>query len=382
MAQAFGISVASVLWLVGLWNGFRSIKRPDRRGIRLLVLFYFSLAATVTVWSLPEQVDPLLLPVLGASPSAFIRNISAIPGLYAGMMFLHYFAGRDGTKSILWRVRVPFCTWALISLSTWWLTPPVHRGDALTDVSNVWHVVFFGVTLLGLGYSTTILGVPITLRLARQAPDPISARGFRIAAVGFGVCIPFFVGPRMLALLLALAGNPPGPLLEIISIAGQLCAVAFVATGFGLPIIRAKLVAVRLWLRHVYLTRKMAPLWHDLSALSEAYELLREDRTGVLPLKAHYRFYRRVIECRDGLLLAGRLVDPTPVPQSTREEALLLLSVINQGDPKDQLAEPGPPGWLFGAPAGRTVEDDAEALAGLAREVQRQRKQTEKVSAR
>ena len=364
--------MALALWLTAAWKAYQSIGRPDSRGIRLLALFCAFAGSTVTVWSSPDLVDSLLTPALGPSPSAFLRNILPIPGLYAALMFLFYSAARDDDSGMrFWRIQLPLAVWACMSVPLWYLTPPEHRADGLTDVANIGHVLFFGVTLLGLGYSFGPVGTPLVARLARQAPDRASGRGLYVAAGGFVVMFLVFIATRMVALLIAVTGNRPSAIFEHLSVVGQLSGLSIIIVGFGFPILRAKVIAGRLWARHLRLARRIRPLWDRLDELSQSYDLMRESQSTLFPLKVHHRFYRRVIECRDGLVLVGRIASTDGPPKTLEDEAGLVLSVLANHAVVKNPVKPGPPGLTLGAPTGAnpTVEDDAEALAALAQKV-------------
>jgi hypothetical protein len=76
--------------------------------------------------------------------------------------------------------------------------------------------------------------------------------------------------------------------------------------GFAYPAVSMRLAAVRVWWQHRRTYHRLAPLWTVL------HQQFPEDRLGRVPTSrwrdavsvrgVHRRCYRRVIECRDGLL--------------------------------------------------------------------------------
>jgi hypothetical protein len=79
--------------------------------------------------------------------------------------------------------------------------------------------------------------------------------------------------------------------------------------GFAYPAVRMRLAALRIWLQHRRAYYRLGPLWTLL------HQQFPEDALGRVPSSrwrdavsvrgVHRRYYRRVIECRDGLVRAS-----------------------------------------------------------------------------
>jgi hypothetical protein len=125
--------------------------------------------------------------------------------------------------------------------------------------------------------------------------------------------------------------------------------------------------ALRIWWQHRRLCRQLGPLW---TMLHEAYP---EDELSRVPAGrwrdllrlrgVHRRYYRRVIECRDGLVrvspyLAPRDIDtPVGLANALREA----LRARTQGAPVEGLAMP------VAIPDGDGLDADVKQLVALSK---------------
>jgi hypothetical protein len=83
--------------------------------------------------------------------------------------------------------------------------------------------------------------------------------------------------------------------------------------GISYPAAVVRLGALRIWWRHLRAYHRLAPLWTELNSRFPEDRLSRVPVTrwkDVLSLRGvHRRYYRRVIECRDGLVRISPYID-------------------------------------------------------------------------
>jgi len=141
-----------------------------------------------------------------------------------------------------------------------------------------------------------------------------------------------------------------------------------VLIGFVLPGARVRWVAGRVWWRHLRDYHRLRPLWTMLheafpeDALSRAPASAWRD---TLSLRAvNRRFYRRVIECRDGLVRAsGRL--PAGAPTDPAAIADWLRAALRTTPSEDDIVAAHP----IAVPADGGLEADVRELVALSREL-------------
>ncbi|HZG06197.1 MAG TPA: MAB_1171c family putative transporter [Streptomyces sp.] len=160
------------------------------------------------------------------------------------------------------------------------------------------------------------LGWVWTRRYARRA-EPRLARGLRITSVGMAAIVvanALFVP----AVLMRWAGGDGAH--ESLDTAGAaettlgwfgavfflLPGIVLILVGIIYPAAVMRLTALRVWWRHLRAYRGLAPLW---TALHRHFPEDALHRVPVRPWRdalslrgVHRRYYRRVIECRDGLV--------------------------------------------------------------------------------
>jgi hypothetical protein len=144
--------------------------------------------------------------------------------------------------------------------------------------------------------------------------------------------------------------------------------VTFLA-GVCYPGAVMRLSAARLWNRRRRTYRQLAPLW---TALHEAFPqdtLTRVPasrwRDALSPWSVHRRFYRRVIECRDGLV---RLSPYLELPGGSADGLLAdrLIAALQELDTTSLIPRQAVP---VAVPGGSGLDADADELARLSRQV-------------
>lgn len=162
--------------------------------------------------------------------------------------------------------------------------------------------------------------------------------------------------------------NSPPVVTSAAQILVVLGVVAFLA-GVCYPGTVTRLSAARLWNRRRRTYRQLDPLW---SALHQAFPqdtLARVPvsrwREAVSPWSMNRRFYRRVIECRDGLVrLSPYLLEPGGLADGM--VANRLITALQSLDTTDLVPRHAMP---VAVPADGGLDADADELARLSREI-------------
>jgi hypothetical protein len=143
-----------------------------------------------------------------------------------------------------------------------------------------------------------------TRRYARGA-EPRLRRGLRVASVGLA-SISLASAAFVISNVSRWAGSPAPPPVVLVSVFLLLAGIVLFLAGMVYPTLVTRLAALRVWLRHRRAYRQLRPLW---TMLNERFPQDALNRGRVSPWRdaltlrsVHRRYYRRVIECRDGLV--------------------------------------------------------------------------------
>ncbi|HEV8559755.1 MAG TPA: MAB_1171c family putative transporter [Actinophytocola sp.] len=143
-----------------------------------------------------------------------------------------------------------------------------------------------------------------TWRYGRGA-EPRLRRGLALASVGLAAIVPAEAVFSLSAVVRWTGGTLPRDLV-VVAIPLFLGGVVVFLIGFAYPAVVMRLAAIRVWWQHRYTYHRLGPLWTLLhqefpqDALNRVPTGQWRDRLR-LP-EIHRRYYRRVIECRDGLV--------------------------------------------------------------------------------
>jgi hypothetical protein len=324
VAYGFG-SLAVLLWLFT-----RLARRPRNLPLRALtgLIACWALAFPLGIASDRGAV------VLGMSPmlSRLVQHGVLLVGVNCLIAFFLFSALEiDKARRRVWWFGVPLA----IALAVLTIAVIVTPSGVRTKDYTVTSVATFWVTAdayMAFGFAATAIWA---LRYARAAERRLG-RGLRIASVGlFGIVIAdcLFIP----SIIMRWAGGPAAPSADgtAETTLGWYGAVFFLLPGIMLclvgvsyPAAAIRLAATRVWWRHLVAYHRLRPLWTRL------HEQFPEDRLSRVPVNpvrdilslrgVHRRYYRRVIECRDGLVrLSPYIAESTSDDLAARlEEAL------------------------------------------------------------
>lgn len=369
--------VALIMWSAAAaataWKGSQLARMPRDRGLQIvttcafLVLLALTAQLAVTIPSLGERfprqtpilVEFILLTFFFATLLVLLR--STTPGATRG---------RD-----YFEVALSIAVSAGLT-ATFLITQPssgsAHYGDYTAAAGPAGVLAFHCLGNAYMAYATARGGY-----LAWNSPGQLqrqTRRGLRVAAVGLTLCCLGTHLPRVLSTasrLILHTDLVPGtaawtpPFLAV--------GVATFFLGVGYPGARTGLAKTRLWFQARSRHKQLRPLWGALQqefptiALHLPESPARERRHV---RQTRFRYYRRVIECRDGLVcLSPYMRTALHETDSPRQQAILvrdaLPSVARAGS-----ADPAAPA-LIAAPDTSGMEADVLALLALSHEFTR-----------
>lgn len=359
-----------LMWLASagaaVWKGTQLIRVPTDRGLRVItmcvVLVFLALSAQLaaTLPGLAQQFP--------AQSPKLIQNTLLTLFFALLLVLLHSVSSRETAVRRGYR-EIAFAV-ASSALLTWSfaVTSLEFRGvsyeEALASTSSG-AITFYAIGNAYMAYATARGSV---LAWSAAARTLSRARiGLRVAAMGLIICCMGTHVPRVLATVGHLLGNVtvvPGTTAWTTPILAVGISTFFL--GIGYPGARSAAIKVRLWLlaRHRY--RQLRPLWSALHtafpdiALFPRVSPLREAlQLGGMRL----RYYRRYVECRDGLIRLSRYADPsaTTAELSPAEQAAQVTTAL------DRYATGTTPEGTAGtiAPPRSDTERDADVCALL-----------------
>ncbi len=204
-----------------------------------------------------------------------------------------------------------------------------------------------------------------TRRYARGA-EPRLARGLMLTSTGLALMV---FGASLLVLVVAAfwaGGTLPEPVFPAVSFT-VLPGILLFIVGVSYPGAATRLAALRVWWQHLRAYHQLSPLWTIL------HGAFPEDALGRVPGRrwwdllslrgVHRRYYRRAIECRDGLV---RISPYLPSGQGEGSEALAprlrtALRAYRGGEAVPRRANP------VALPAADGLHADVGELVALAR---------------
>ena len=303
----YGISACVVL----VWTVVRLMRAPHDRAL-------WSLCGLITGWTVSfpfGRAADRQAGLLGATPmeSRLIEHSLVVMGVHGLVCFYLYSAlnARQATKRA-WQYGVPLAVTLAVLITAALLTP---EGAGTRDHRVTYVAVFFVAAdaYCVFGFSQAWVW---NRRYARGA-GPRLRRGLRLAAIGMTAIVMASV-LFIVAVVLRWAGYGSAPdslhangaastaLGWFAAVFLLLPGVVTFLVGVTYPAAVMHAIALRLWWRHLRQFRRLAPLWGVLHEHFPENVLprvpVRPWRDALNPRAVHRRYYRRVIECRDGLV--------------------------------------------------------------------------------
>ncbi|WP_370946641.1 MAB_1171c family putative transporter [Amycolatopsis sp. cg5] len=306
-----------------------------------------------------KVVDDWIDAFAGNGISRLVSNVVLTVGLCALLIF---FLGSALGPQRYRRVAVELIplgvTLVLLTISLFAM-PAEIRGQSLNK-DNV-HIASFAVFYLGAGlymFYGLVACFRWMLRYQRTADRNLSV-GLRIAGAGMA-SLALGAGARALYIMIAWVFGPTVPILLTLGIILVIVGALLFLSGITYPGVRARIDALRRRLSHRRQYEHLSPLW---TVLVEAYPNIVLN-SGPRPRGAHRRFYRRVIEIRDGLVQLSPYLEgdlnalATANPDGAAAELRSALARQASGEETDHRAH-------LVLPGGGDIEADVQPLLAL-----------------
>ncbi|MFJ8962656.1 MAB_1171c family putative transporter [Lentzea sp. NPDC102401] len=362
-------SVQAVLWFTALalflWLSVR--KPADRRlhCVTTLIACWavghpFGEAASVGESFL--ELDPLVCQL--------VQHVLLASGVYSLICFF-LVSAVPGTSRGAARVQaVPLALSVVVMTVAVLATPeslrvaaalvPSSNGGGPTGIAAI--AFFYGTANAYLLYAFVVMIV----WARRSAPGAVPGVRWGLWAITVGLSLlaaaeSVFVASNVLRYF---SSPAPRSVLVAAVFVLMLGIISFVC-GVMTPVVVLKVLGGRIWFERLRAYRQLGPLWTLLNASFPQNRLERLPLLpwwrSVSPLHVHRRYYRRVIECRDGLVRVGphAALLPATLPPAERLRAALRLCAGAGDAPMAPVA--------FALPGSDGLDADVRELVALSR---------------
>ncbi|MGP4001054.1 MAB_1171c family putative transporter [Streptomyces sp. 8N706] len=367
-----------VLTLALVWKGSQLLKAPSDKLLQAVTLCIVCASCSFPL-GLPA-VARLADSFIGAGAAKLLQNVFLLGTVYClQCFFLFAISDRETGRVRARRELFPLGVTVLVITLAMLATPADERSHtyATANMQAPGVAVFYVAAGLYLVYSLA-MALWWTLRYARMVGRPFATGLWLIAAALTAMVLAGSLR-EVLNVVRWLDGTVPAPVIVGAKLLLDLAIPLFVI-GIIYPATVTRWATVRLWWQHRRMYRRLAPLWTALHQAFPEDSLNRRvpgglrDALGVR--KVHRRYYRRVIECRDGLVhlspyLARAGAEdgaepgaaPEPLSQLPPQVAALRLREALRahaaGEPASTQAVP------IALPSGDGLDDDVRQLTVL-----------------
>lgn len=297
------------------------------------------------------------------------------------LFFLFTLYESPGARRRAWRQAVPLAV-GILGLAVLTVMIPADQRDAVAQmvaqtVNGKPHVsppIGGWYNLIPNAYQlwTFIYAFVVTCRYIRGGTDRLLRHGMVLTAIGTGLIV-FALCTFIIANLSASthAVSIPGPLLSI-GIGAAFAGIPIFLIGIGYRSGRMRVASTRVWLHHRQAYRQLHTLWVLLHKHFPEDELTRAPASGwryaLNPGGTHRRYYRRVIECRDGLVRISPYIAKVRQDNNGHAASLSLAQQLGAAfELHDRGVEVPPAAIPIAPPAGRGLDSDTRELLALSR---------------
>ncbi|MGN5381180.1 MAB_1171c family putative transporter [Streptomyces lasalocidi] len=287
-----------------MWKMYQLYKAPRDRS--LLAVTVCVACTGVSFCLRMPSVQLLVDSALGPSMAQLISTVLLLDTAYWLMCF--YLNASTNRQQACRRARREGLLVSLVVVGIAWATlkTPGRAHGFLYRIPDI-HVseatALFAVADLYLIYG---LGTALrwTCRFARMSTRSM-AIGLRLTAVSLSL-MTVAVALRLLAAVICRSGALVLPGRTQLGTVLLALALPLLAVGLSYPSIVTRLTSLHLWWNRRQSYRKLRPLWtilHHAFPENALWRTANGPRREVLCVRSiHRRYYRRVIECRDGLV--------------------------------------------------------------------------------
>jgi uncharacterized membrane protein len=300
------VTVALLLALA--WFGYRLLREPGDLALRAVVACIL-LRVVGTLIGVSDAFSE--------STSKLIYNLALNGSWFCLMLFFLFSAVGSGAVRKAWVEAVVLASTSVVMTAAMLATPASVREAAFSstgrlpaDMTVAEVAVFYLAGSLYFAYAAARTSYWALRYAAESAPR--ARLGFHVVAAGFA-CLGLAASVRGVFVVIRwLGADVPGPIESAVNLLVPLGILAFVL-GVCFVGLAARWAAARLWLRRRRQFHTLRPLWQRLHVAfpSAAFDPSEhKDRDEIWPLRLHRRFWRRVVEIRDGMVqLSPHLAD-------------------------------------------------------------------------
>ncbi|MEY9846343.1 type IV secretory pathway VirB3-like protein [Streptacidiphilus sp. BW17] len=359
--------LTAALFLLGvLWKVYQLAQAPQDRALRAVTA---CLACTAVSFSTGLPAENHALNSMAVGASSLVSNVPLMAAVYFLLSFYLYSATDRQRASRRARLEAIPLTVTLIVITVATIATPVGvrgrpYGSADLHVPQV--AVFFIVAQLYLVYALATTA-SWTGRGARLAQRPATIGLWLTAGSLTGMAAANALRTAM-DLISWNGAAVPAVLNQSAAMLYALAVPAFVV-GLSYPAVMMRVAGLRIWLQHRRTYQQLGPLWELLHEAFPQDALHRAPTAGtlreVLCIRGvHRRYYRRVIECRDGLVrvspyLAQQGVQDGATPQALANRLPPALRAQATGEPASCQA------LAVALPREDSIDADAQQLVAL-----------------
>ncbi|MBU6529662.1 MAB_1171c family putative transporter [Streptomyces mayonensis] len=363
----------TVIFLVGLvgavgWKFYQLSKAPHDRSLRSVALC-LACAAMSYPFAMPGGATGLDT-VAGHGAAKLVQNVLLLATVYFLMCFYLHASADEGDGRRRARLEGLVVAAVAVSICVAAATVPHQAlaGSFSTTDMTVGQVAFFYLaTGLYLMYALSAAAL-WTRRYARASAKPHST-GLWTAGTGM---LGMAVACAIRAVIVTVrwrGGDIADSVLAAVAVLLVISTLMFVF-GITYPGVRARLSLCRLWLRHRRELARLEPLWM-LMAEAAPHTVLNPRTSSSLRDRwrargVHRRHHRRIVECRDGLVV----ISPHLVPGDGRplsDDPQLVARRVRHAvrDHLNSTDKPTPARSLAVTPRQRSREAEIQELLAL-----------------
>lgn len=356
------------------WKLFQLARAPEDRPLRVVVAFLATLTGAVVIQVVGVDdpsgaLDAALVP--GATRLGL--NVLSLVFVYLLICFFVFTSGDPAGGRHARRELIPLLLAVVVLTVAMLATPEQARHHSYFGSMHPASIGGFYLTASAYIAYGTARSTRLAWRYAGQT-DRRLALGLRIAAAGLLGCLLCDLA-QLVSIIARWFGAALNLQYERLLLNLLVLSFAAFLAGVSYPGIVTRLASARRWLRHRHDYHGMRTLWallndafpHDALERSPAPT---RDRFGIR--RMHHRAYRRVIECRDGLVqlspyLAARLGTPDTGQIDTVSGADILAALQDRAAERPVRTT----AVLVVSPAGPDLDDDVAALVRLSADIDR-----------
>lgn len=295
--------VETVLLAVGLtWFGFRLLRSPRDPALRAVTACLALQLAAMPLGQLAGQAEALGLMIPGLAKVT--QNVVLLSS-WCGLMLFFLYSTADSRKQARWAPLPLAATTVGITLAM--LATPRELRDHMFSQADMTIPGVAAFYLIGGAYFTFIIAQATrwALRYARESSGRLRL-GLWIASAGLAINALACAIRAVIVVVRASGGSVSA---DVLSTTAQLPAVGGIVFVLGVitPPLLLRAEELRTWALHRHRHQQLYPLWTLVHQANPDGAFDRRPRSiwheRLTLRRVHWRYWRRCVEIRDGLVL-------------------------------------------------------------------------------